>query len=161
MKTILRIFTLLFGVISFAQTTVTGTVNDQDGMPLPGANIIVIGTSTGAISDFDGKFTLSVSQAPPFEVQISSVGFTTVNEKVTANNQVLSIVMEEGSYLDEVIVSASRTPERIFESPVTVERIGIREIRNTASSDFYDGLENLKGVDINVNSLTFKSVNTR
>ncbi len=161
MKTILRIFTLLFGVVSFAQTTVTGTVNDQNGMPLPGANIIVIGTSTGAISDFDGKFTLSVSQAPPFEVQISSVGFTTVNEKVTANNQVLSIVMEEGSYLDEVIVSASRTPERIFESPVTVERIGIREIRNTASSDFYDGLENLKGVDINVNSLTFKSVNTR
>ena len=70
-------------------------------------------------------------------------------------------IYSTGSYLDEVIVSASRTPERIFESPVTVERIGIREIRNTASSDFYDGLENLKGVDINVNSLTFKSVNTR
>ena len=77
MKTILRIFTLLFGVVSFAQTTVTGTVNDESGMPLPGANVIVVGTSSGAISDFDGKFTLSVSQAPPFTVQISSVGFTT------------------------------------------------------------------------------------
>ena len=78
MKTILRIFILLFGVVSFAQTTVTGTVNDESGMPLPGANVIVVGTSTGAISDFDGKFTLSVNQAPPFTVQISSVGFTTV-----------------------------------------------------------------------------------
>ena len=61
MKTILRIFTLLFGVVSFAQTTVTGTVNDDSGLPLPGANIIAVGTSSGAISDFDGKFTLKVN----------------------------------------------------------------------------------------------------
>ena len=69
--------------------------------------------------------------------------------------------MTEGNSLDEVVVSASRTPERVFESPVTVERFGIADIKNTASSDFYDGLENLKGVDINTNSLTFKSINTR
>ena len=87
MKTILRIFTLLFGVLSFAQTTVTGTVNDENGMPVPGANVIVVGTYNGAISDFDGKFTLSVSQAPPFTVQASSVGFTTVTENITSNNQ--------------------------------------------------------------------------
>ena len=69
--------------------------------------------------------------------------------------------MTEGNSLDEVVVSASRTPERVFESPVTVERFGIADVKNTASSDFYDGLENLKGVDINTNSLTFKSINTR
>ena len=45
MKTILRIFTLLFGVLSFAQTSVTGTVNDENGMPVPGANVIVVGLS--------------------------------------------------------------------------------------------------------------------
>ena len=69
MKTILRIFTLLFGVVAFAQTTVTGTINDQNGMPVPGANIIAVGTLSGAISDFDGKFTLSVDQEPPFSIQ--------------------------------------------------------------------------------------------
>jgi hypothetical protein len=58
-------------------------------------------------------------------------------------------------------VSASRTPERIMESPVTIERMDARAIKNTTSPSFYDGLENLKGVDINTNSLTFKSVNTR
>ena len=162
MKTILRIFTLLFGVVSFAQTTVTGTVNDQDGMPLPGANVIVVGTSTGAISDFDGKFKLSVSQAPPFDVQISSLGFTTVTEKVTANNQELIIMLvESNSLLDEVVISASRVPQRIFESPVTVEKYSLKQIQRTPSADYFEGLFNVKGVQMNQTGLVFSQVNTR
>ncbi|MDA9057432.1 TonB-dependent receptor [Flavobacteriaceae bacterium] len=161
MKTILKTFVLLFSVASFAQTTVKGTVNDASGLPLPGANIIVVGTSTGVVTDFDGNFTLTVSQNPPFSIQVSSVGFETLSQEITKNNETLAITLEEGSFLDEVIVSASRTPERIFESPVTVERFGIKDIKTTASADFYGGLESLKGVDVNTNSLTFKSVNTR
>src|SRR5690606_23791774 len=124
-------------------------------------NIIVIGTSTGTVTDFDGNFTVNVTQDPPFDLQASSVGFETVVERITSKNQTVNFILKEGTSLDEVVISASRTPERIFESPVTVERIGLREIKNTASVDFYDGLENLKGVDVNTNSLTFKSVNTR
>tara|TARA_B110000902_G_scaffold238601_1_gene286595 strand:+ start:7795 stop:10575 length:2781 start_codon:yes stop_codon:yes gene_type:complete len=161
MKTILRTFVLLFCVASFAQTTVKGTVNDDGGLPLPGANIIVVGTSTGVVTDFDGNFALTVSQNPPFSIQVSSVGFETLSQEITKNNETVAIILNEGSFLDEVIVSASRTPERIFESPVTVERFGIKEIKTSASADFYGGLENLKGVDVNTNSLTFKSVNTR
>ena len=161
MKTFLRIFTLLFGIVSFAQTTVTGTVNDESGMPLPGANVIVMGTSSGAISDFDGKFTLSVSQAPPFTVQISSVGFTSATEEVTANNQDLSITLIEGSFLDEVVVTASRVPQRIFESPVTVEKYSLKQIQRTPSADFFEGLQNVKGVQMNQTGLVFSQVNTR
>lgn len=146
---------------SFAQTSVKGTVTDNNGQPLPGANIIVVGTTTGTISDFDGKFTLTYNQEPPFSIQISSVGFETVTKEITTNPQTVDVIMIEGTSLDEVVISASRTPERIFESPVTVERFGLKEIKNTASADFYGGLENLKGVDINTNSLTFKSINTR
>lgn len=81
---------------------------------------------------------------------------------MTSNNQKLKITLkEQQTQLDEIVISASRTPERLFESPVTVERFGLKEIKNTASADFYDGLENLKGVDINTNSLTFKAINTR
>ncbi|MAP05060.1 MAG: hypothetical protein CMP79_00230, partial [Formosa sp.] len=152
---------MLFGVVSFAQTTVTGTVNDESGMPLPGANVIVIGTSSGAISDFDGKFTLSVSQAPPFTVQISSVGFTSATEEVTANNQDLSITLIEGSFLDEVVVTASRVPQRIFESPVTVEKYSLKQIQRTPSADFFEGLQNVKGVQMNQTGLVFSQVNTR
>ena len=161
MKTILKTLVLLFSVASFAQTTVKGTVNDASGLPLPGANVIVVGTSTGVVTDFNGNFTLNVSQNPPFSIQVSSVGFQTLSQEITKNNETLAIVLNEGSFLDEVVISASRTPERIFESPVTVERFGIKDIKTSASADFYDGLENLKGVDVNTNSLTFKSVNTR
>jgi len=161
MKTILPFLLLFFCSITYSQTKISGSVVDDNSQPIPGANIIVVGTSTGTITDFDGRFTLTVNQNPPFSVQASSIGFETVISKVTTNNQTLNFVLIEGTSLDEVVISASRTPERIFESPVTVERLGLKEIKNTTSVDFYDGLENLKGVDVNTNSLTFKSVNTR
>jgi len=161
MKTILKLFTMLFCVVSFAQTTINGKIIDNTGLPLPGANIVVVGTSTGTVSDFDGNYSLSVDQQPPFSIRISYTGFETQTIEITTNNQTVDITLEEGNSLDEVIISASRTPERIFESPVTVERFGLKEIKNTASADFYGGLESLKGVDVNTSSLTFKSINTR
>jgi len=161
MKTILKVFTLLFCVVSFAQTTIKGKITDNSGLPLPGANIVVVGTSSGTVSDFDGNYTLIVDQEPPFSIRVSYTGFKEQTLEITSNNQTVDVTLLEGNELDEVVISASRTPERIFESPVTVERFGLKEIKNTASVDFYDGLENLKGVDINTNSLTFKSINTR
>lgn len=146
----------------FAQTNVKGTVTDTDGEPLPGANIKVERKSVGTTTDFDGKFILNVADTPPFNIEISMLGYKTQTVAVTKNNQEVSVsLIENATSLDEVVVSASRTPERIMESPVTVERMDIRAIRNTSSPSFYDGLENLKGVDLNSNSLTFKSVNTR
>ena len=161
MRNLLTICCLLLAWTIQAQTTITGTVVDDKLEPVLGANVIVVDAQLGTATDIDGNFTLTVELAPPFEIQISSIGFTTVTEQVTSNNQTFSITLQEGSELDQVVISASRTPERIFESPVTVERFGLKDIRTTASADFYDGLENLKGVDINTNSLTFKSINTR
>ncbi|WP_055444303.1 TonB-dependent receptor [Lacinutrix himadriensis] len=161
MRTILSILLLLFCGLTFAQTTITGTVVDDSNLPIPSANIIVVGASVGTVTDFDGNFTLTVNQNPPFTIQASSIGFEPSSQEVTANNQTFNFILAEGTSLDEVVISASRTPERVFESPVTVERFGLKEIKNTASADFYGGLENLKGVDVNTNSLTFKSVNTR
>ncbi len=152
---------MLFCVATFAQTTIKGKITDNTGLPLPGANIVVVGTSSGTISDFDGNYTLTVDQNPPFSIRVSYTGFEIQTIEITSNNQTVDVTLVEGNELDEVVISASRTPERIFESPVTVERFGLKEIKNTASAGFYDGLENLKGVDVNTNSLTFKSVNTR
>uniref|UniRef100_UPI00404AC28D carboxypeptidase-like regulatory domain-containing protein n=1 Tax=Flavobacterium sp. TaxID=239 RepID=UPI00404AC28D len=131
MKTILPFLLLFFCSITYSQTKISGSVVDDNSQPIPGANIIVVGTSTGTITDFDGRFTLTVNQNPPFSVQASSIGFETVISKVTTNNQTLNFVLIEGTSLDEVVISASRTPERIFESPVTVERLGLKEIKNT------------------------------
>ncbi len=161
MKTTIKLFLLLFTAFTFAQTTIKGNVTDNNGLPLPGANVIIVGTSSGTVTDFDGNYILKTDANAPFKLKASSVGFEPLEKQVTENNQKVDFALQEGNELDEIVVSASRTPERVFESPVTIERFGIKAIKNTASVDFYDGLENLKGVDVNTNSLTFKSVNTR
>lgn len=153
---------LLFSLVTAGQTTVTGSVVDsQTGVPIPGVHIKVVNESTGTSTDFDGNFKLTISQKPPFKLEASSVGFDESTIKITRNHQIINFKLQEGTLLNEVVISASRTPERIFESPVTIERMGIREIQNTSSASYYEGLENLKGVDVNTSSLTFKSVNTR
>ena len=162
MKVYLFILSLFFCGISFAQITTTGLIKDQDGMSLPAVNIAVVGENIGTISDADGKFQLIANKQLPFDVEISSVGYVSQKIRITKNNQVVNLtLMEEDNLLNEIVVSASRTPERIIESPVTVERMGLKEIRSTSSPSFYEGLENLKEVHFNTSSLSFKSINTR
>jgi len=162
MKKILFIALLLSGFVGISQTTVDGKVVDQNNEPIPGANVVIVGKAIGATADFDGLFKLETTEEPPFQLKITSVGYSDATENVTENNQTITIVLNEAqTFLDEVVISASRTPERIFESPVSVERFGLKDIRNTTAESFYGGLQNLKGVDINTNSLTFQSVNTR
>ena len=153
---------LFFCGISFAQNTITGSVTDSNKQSIPGANINVVGSSTGASTDFDGTFKLNTSSKPPFAIKVSAVGFETQTININSLNQRIEVVLkDEETKLDEIVVSASRTPERVIESPVTIERMGIQEIKNTTAATFYDGLENLKEVNFNTSSISFKSINTR
>jgi outer membrane receptor protein involved in Fe transport len=137
-------------------------VNDENGEPVAGANVIIIGKSIGTVTDFNGNFILQTTEEPPFDIRITSIGYSDYVTGITTTEQTVHAVLQETqTLLDEIVISASRTPERIFESPVSVERFGLREIRSTTAPSFYGGLQNLKGVDINTNSLTFQSVNTR
>ncbi|WP_291100370.1 MULTISPECIES: TonB-dependent receptor domain-containing protein [unclassified Flavobacterium] len=162
MRVYLLILSLFFCSITFAQNTISGSVTDSNNQPISGANIKVVGDSAGTVTDGDGKFTLSSSKKLPFTIDVTSVGYESKSVNVSSSNQKVSIKLTyEETKLNEIVVSASRTPERVLESPVTIERIGIKDIKRTASPTFYDGLENLKEVQMNTSSLTFKSINTR
>ena len=164
MKTLLSlIIVFCIGNTLFGQTTISGKIIDiKNGDPITGVNIVVVGKSLGTVTDWEGKFTLKVEQAPPFQIRTSMVGFDSQTFDINQNNQSLDIkLLETETELNEVIISASRTPERVMESPVTIERMDMKSIQKSPSVSFYDGLENLKGVDVNTNSFTFKSVNTR
>ncbi|MEZ4809598.1 MAG: TonB-dependent receptor [Allomuricauda sp.] len=162
MRRLMIVSLLLFGVVSYAQTTVQGKVVDEKNEPIPGANVVLVGKAEGTTTDFDGNFTFNTSEQPPFSLRFTSIGFSDFVANITSNNQTISVTLREAStILDEIVISASRTPERIFESPVSVERFGLNDIKNTTAESFYGGLQNLKGVDINTNSLTFQSINTR
>ena len=162
MRVYLLFLSLFFCSLTFAQNSISGIVTDSNNQPIPGANIKIVGDSSGTITDLDGSFTLQSSKKPPFVIEITSVGFGSQKINVTSANQRISVkLLDEENKLDEIVVSASRTPERVLESPVTIERMGIAEIKKTASPSFYDGLENLKEVQMNTSSMSFKSINTR
>ena len=156
------ILSLFFCGLSFAQNSISGLVTDANNQPVPGANIKVVGSTSGATAGFDGKFILKTTNAFPFTVEVSMLGFTSQTLEVTSKEQEIVVVLsEESTALNEIVVSASRAPERVLESPVTIERMGLKEIKNTTAPSFYDGLENLKDVHFNTSSFSFKSVNTR
>ncbi|MGB0521799.1 MAG: TonB-dependent receptor [Flammeovirgaceae bacterium] len=146
---------------AFAQTTVSGSVTDVGGDPLAGVNIVIKGTVSGTITDVEGNFTLRVKTVPATLV-FSMIGFASQELEVSGNMSDVKIKLEENTILgEEVVISASRVEESIMESPVTIEKMDILNIQNTAAADFYDGLANLKGVHVNQGSLTFTSINTR
>lgn len=158
-RTLLLLVLCLFTISIHAQTKISGKIFDEYLEPFAGAVIKTANSQT--TSNFDGEFTLTLKKSIPVTIEITSVGYQKEIVEVTSYNQELNIILKENNILDEVVISASRTPERILESPVTIERLGIRDIKKGASASFFDGLENLKGVDINVSSLGFKSINTR
>ena len=162
MRVYLLFLSLFFCSLTFAQNSISGTVTDSNNQPIPLANIKIVGDASATITNLDGSFTLQTSKNPPFVIEITSVGFGTQKINVSSVNQRISVkLLDEENKLDEIVVSASRTPERVLESPVTIERMGIAEIKKTASPSFYDGLENLKEVQMNTSSMSFKSINTR
>ncbi|OAB80036.1 TonB-dependent receptor [Cochleicola gelatinilyticus] len=161
MKTFSLFICLLISATTWAQTTLSGTVTDASQEPILGANVVIKGTAVGTATDYDGNFTLSTDAVLPFIVEITSIGYQPVTQEITSEGERISVALQEGDALDEIIVSASRTPESVRESPVTIERIDARDIKNAAAPNFYASLENLKGIDVNKGGLTFNSVNAR
>ena len=162
MKVYLLILSLFFCSITFAQTTIAGSVTDSNKEPIFGANIKIVGDNTATVTDSEGKFSLSSSKQLPFFIEVTSVGSETKRVKINSDNQKVNIVLvDQETKLEEIVVSASRTPERVIESPVTIERMGIQQIKSNTAITFYDGLENLKEVHFNTSSMSFKSINTR
>jgi hypothetical protein len=162
MRVYLLILSLFFCSITFAQNTISGSVTDSNNQPISGANVKVVGNSAAAVTNGEGKFYLNSPKSAPLSLEVSSVGFESKRVSVSSTSQkVIVKLSSEETKLNEIVISASRTPEKVLQSPVTIERMGINDIKKSASPSFYDGLENMKEVQMNTSSLTFKSINTR
>ncbi|MFA6944484.1 MAG: TonB-dependent receptor [Pedobacter sp.] len=157
------LLTITVQMVCAQNTIVSGTVTDkQTNETLPGVTVAIKGKAVGTSTTSDGKFSLNTSQSTPFTLVITYIGYKTIEQEITGSVSDLMISMESQSILgQEVVIAASRTPERILESPVSIERFGQNAIRETASTTFYEALNNMKGVEMSAQSLTFKSINTR
>ncbi|ASZ13118.1 TonB-dependent receptor [Chitinophaga pendula] len=144
-------------------STITGTVtNKSTGEKIPGVTVTVKGTAIGAISDGNGVFRLHTTRSFPLTLVLSYVGFKTEELTVASAASSIPVQLTSTEILgQEVVVAASRVAESILQSPVSIEKLDARAIRNSPAPTFYDALANMKGVEMSTQSLTFKSVNTR
>ncbi len=126
-KSSVKFFSLLMGLVcSFAlaapttsletvttieafQNDVRGTITDADGIPLPGANVLIKGTSTGVAADFDGNYAI---QASAGDVLVFSYTGYNSFEVTVADSTIINVVLEEGLALDEVIVTGYTTESK-------------------------------------------------
>ncbi|PHR85901.1 MAG: SusC/RagA family TonB-linked outer membrane protein [Leeuwenhoekiella sp.] len=130
---LLILFAVLVVQISFAQTkTITGTVVDNDGVPLPGVNIVVQGTSTGTQTDFDGKYTI---QADPGAIlSFTYVGFAPQSVKVGAE-ETINITMLQGESLEEVVVTAQGIRREKKALGYSVSSVGSDQLEQRSEGD--------------------------
>ncbi|MDG5492623.1 TonB-dependent receptor [Psychroserpens sp. SPM9] len=125
--------------LSFAQEkTVTGTVTAKaDGLPLPGVNVIVKGTTRGVQTDFDGNYSIKASAN---ETLVFSFVSMKTAERLVGGNSAINVVMEEdAAVLDEVVVVGYRNQSKATSSAATV-RVSAETIENRPNASFVQTL---------------------
>jgi len=136
----LTLLLVLVVQIGFAQEkTVTGTVADEDGLPLPGVNVLVKGTSQGTQTDFDGNYSISTTQG---EVLVFSfIGYASQELTVGAPNVVNVALSVDAAALDEVVVVGfgEREEDKLLQSVAQVGEGEIDDIPAQTPQDLLQG----------------------
>ncbi len=111
LRQFLMLLMLGIGISAQAQIKVTGVVKDAAGEEMPGVNLSIKGTTTGTISDIDGKFAISAPDKSSVLV-VSFIGYKTEEIKIGSQTNLTVILKEEATSLDEVVISAGYTEVR-------------------------------------------------
>jgi outer membrane receptor protein involved in Fe transport len=164
MRKLLLITLLLSSVHLFAQEKIkiSGTVTSNNE-PVNGASINVKDKLTGTTTNSSGEFTLSLTKVKlPFILVITGVGYDRHEVSITTATQTVNVALQaKTTQLNEVVSAATRVNQSILQSPVSIEKLTLRQIKENPSFTFYDGLQSLKGVEAVTSSITYKQINTR
>ncbi len=161
----MRILILLFLTLEIlsGQVLIKGKVLDADtGDPLAGATVFSQEAGIGGYTNAQGEFSLSYTGNFPVTFTITYFGYDTVKTvlKEPPRNWIVKMAPQSVQQ-EEVVITDTRISEKIYESPMTVEQMDLKSIELNPSADFYEGLGQLKGVDVIFSSLGFKSINMR
>lgn len=132
-------FCFLFAVLTMHVATaqqrfnLTGTVSDKDGKPVAGASVAVLNTGIGTITAANGGFSISQLSAGKYTIQVSGIGYTTINEEVqlsASSNSALTLVLADAdSRLDAVVVTAQKREEQVQKIPFSVTALSARDVK--------------------------------
>lgn len=148
----LTFLALLFlqGVMAQSRT-VSGTVSDNSGSPLPGVNVVEKGTSNGTSTDFDGNYVISVSDGAT--LVFSSLGYATKEIAVNGQNSVNASLSEDASQLDEVVVTALGIRKETKALGYSITEVGGEEIATIKTPNAINSLQGkIAGVNITQNA---------
>lgn len=152
---------MLTGMAAFAQTNITGTVKDNTGMPVPGANVLIKSTSNGVQTDFDGKFAI---KAKPEDILVASfIGMKTIEIKVGNQTSINIKLQEEGNKLEEVVVVGYGTKKK-SDLTGSIVSVGAKEIASRPVQNAVQAMQGkAAGVDIGSNERpgTVANINIR
>ena len=138
----------LFGLVAFAQQTVTGTVTDEFEAPIIGATVSVDGTSNVVTTDFDGNYTIVADDGEILVV--SYVGYNTI--KIQVEGSTMDVELSSSTALDEVIVSAYGETTKAKSTNATV-KITAETISNRPNASLIQTLTGqVAGLDVSTNS---------
>ncbi len=131
------------------QIQVTGTVVDAQGVPVPGASVIVKGSSTGTMTDLDGKFTISAR--PGATLEFSCIGYATV--EVAAQSSMRVVLQEDNEFLEESVVTALGIKRDRKSLGYAVEDIKAEELMRNKTANAINSLSGkIAGVNITQSS---------
>ncbi len=146
----------------FADGTIKGTVKDQEtGEPLPGANVLVLGTLYGASADLEGNFIIKKIPNGVFTLRISMIGYRSVtkenvavHEKETVN---LTIEMKQTPIeFDPIVISAGKTKQRLDQASVSLSVVSAREIKQRSATNLIESLETAPGINFIGNQINIR-----
>lgn len=145
---------LVFSLFSFLQVlvaqntySVSGKVTSEN-LPLPYANIILDGTTKGAITDENGKFIITNVSQGTYIIAVSFTGFKTQKKKIVVSNNdvVINFELNQSDALDEVIVTGTLKAVSRLESPVPVEVYSPTFLKKNPTPNIFEALQNVNGV---------------
>ena len=145
-KLFLSIILALIGFSVTAQKTITGVVNDNSGIPLPGATVLVDGTNQGVTSDFDGNFSIIVSQG---DILVASyVGYS--DQKITVGSQdQYSFILSPDNELEEIVVTALGSVKEDRAVGYSIQKVDGSTLSNANEANIVNALQGqIAGVQI-------------
>ncbi len=117
---------VLLGNILQAQYEIKGVVTNEENLPIPFVSVQVQGTTRGAVTNYDGEYSLQVKQGD--ELVFSAVGYKSQTQKVTGQ-AILNVVLVEGLTLDEIVVTGNLSkPRTVLNSPVPIDNISAKSL---------------------------------
>lgn len=167
MKKLLLLLTLIGSFVVNAQDTgtISGLITDANGMPLSGATVSIKILNKGAMTDFDGRYTIDNVEVGSYNVAVSYIGYETTTKSILVvsgqTTQLDASLKGSDTVLDEVVLTANKQPQKITDVPATVNVISARDIQEFPSFNIGELAARQKGVDFVRSGVLGTGINIR